>query len=462
MSQAKIPKITKGGLRTVEIYSTYSVKIKHYNHIFKDTIRVYRDAVDFLIGVCMQEWDELSQITGRLSLVNHVEHLTHKTRANPEPEYPAFDKLFYKLPSYLRRSAISEAIGKVSSYQSNHANWEAMDTATHGDAPGHPRAGYIFPAMYKDGLYIQTGEYTAMVKVFTRNTWDWLPIRLRKSDMDYISRHCKGRKACAPTLQKRGKEWFLDFPFVENVKLHDTPIREQTILAVDLGISQPATVSVMTSDGTILGRHFLRLPKEQDSLDHAVNRIKKAQQHGNRKMPRLWARVNGINRDISVKTAQFIMDTAALYHVDTIVFEHLDVRGKKRGSKKQKLHLWRKQEVQSMVTGKAHRSGMRVAHVNAWGTSRLAYDGSGRVLRGRESEHTINNYSLCEFPTGKLYHCDLNATYNIGSRYFIRELLKSLPETVRLHTGAKVPRCSKRSTCTLSDLLSLNAALLSA
>lgn len=31
----------------MQIYSTYSVKIKHYNHIFKDTVSVYRDAVDF-------------------------------------------------------------------------------------------------------------------------------------------------------------------------------------------------------------------------------------------------------------------------------------------------------------------------------------------------------------------------------------------------------------------------------
>lgn len=31
----------------MKIYSTYSVKIKHYNHIFKDTIKLYRLAVDF-------------------------------------------------------------------------------------------------------------------------------------------------------------------------------------------------------------------------------------------------------------------------------------------------------------------------------------------------------------------------------------------------------------------------------
>ena len=103
---------------------------------------------------------------------------------------------------------------------------------------------------------------------------------------------------------------------------------------------------------------------------------------------------------------------------------------------------------------------MHISRINAWGTSRLAFDGSGMVLRGKESERTEGNYSLCEFQNGKLYNCDLNATYNIGARYFIRELLKPLPATARLLVEAKVPQCSKRSTCSLSTLISLHAVLL--
>ena len=238
-------------------------------------------------------------------------------------------------------------------------------------------------------------------------------------------------------------------------------IRDRTIVAVDLGINTAATVSVMRSDGTILGRYFCRLPKETDHLMHSINRIKKAQQHGNRKTPRLWAKVKGINHDISVKTAEYITDIAVLYNADAIVFEHLDKTGKARGSKKQKLKMWRSQEVQSIVTNKAHRLKMHISHICAWGTSRLAFDGSGRVLRGKESERTAGNYSLCEFQTGKIYNCDLSASYNIGARYFIRELLKSLPEKARLRVEAKVPQCSKRSTCTFSTLINLNAVLAS-
>ena len=88
----------------------------------------------------------------------------------------------------------------------------------------------------------------------------------------------------------------------------------------------------------------------------------------------------------------------------------------------------------------------------------LAYDGSGRVLRGHDSTK-CKNYSECEFQNGKIYNCDLNAAYNIGSRYFVREILKSLPVTERQHIEAKVPGCAKRSTCTLSTLISLNGEL---
>lgn len=226
---------------------------------------------------------------------------------------------------------------------------------------------------------------------------------------------------------------------------------------ISLSKNSAATVSAMCSDGTILGRHFLKLPKEYDSLKHSVNRIKKAQQHGSRKTPKLWAKAKGINKDISVKTANFIIDIAVLYNADTIVFEHLDTKGKKRGSKKQKLHMWRSQYVQSMVTDKAHRLSMRISRVNAWGTSKLAYDGSGYVQRGKNAG--FDSYSICKFQNGKIYNCDLSASYNIGSRYYIREILKSLPVRERLELEAKVPQVSKRSTCTLSTLISLYGEL---
>ena len=247
--------------------------------------------MDYLIDVCNANWDSLLRTGSSLQRQRYIETLIHTTKDNPNPKYD-FDSKFYKMPSYLRRGAISEAVGKVSSYHSNLANWEEKPV---GRAPSYPKAGYVYPSMYRDNMFIQTDTYKAQLKVYVRNTWDWITVDLCKSDMDYIARHCKSRKQCAPTLQKRGKEWFLDFPFEENVKLCDTVVYDQTIVAVDLGINTAATISVMRSDGTILGRQFCKLSKETDHLSHSVNRIKKAQQHGNSKTPRLWVHIAKLN-----------------------------------------------------------------------------------------------------------------------------------------------------------------------
>ena len=136
-----------------------------------------------------------------------------------------------------------------------------------------------------------------------------------------------------------------------------------------------------------------------------------------------------------------------------IVFEYLEMKGKAAGKKKQKLRLWRKRDIQKLCEQQAHRTGMRVSRVCAWNTSRLAYDGTGEVIRDSE------NHSLCTFATGKRYHCDLSAAYNIGARYFIRERLKPLSATVRSSLEAKVPSVKRRTSCVYADLLLLSVEL---
>ena len=58
----------------MKIFSSYSVKIKEYNHIFKETVFIYREAVDYFIGVCAKEWDNISVIQGNLIQQQYIEH----------------------------------------------------------------------------------------------------------------------------------------------------------------------------------------------------------------------------------------------------------------------------------------------------------------------------------------------------------------------------------------------------
>ena len=440
----------------MNIFSSYKVKIKHYNHIFEQTVEIYRNAVSFFIDVCDKEWDVLEPLKN-LERCRKVEELTLQTKKNQNPKYD-FNEKFYKMPSYLRRSAINAATGCYSSYYSNLKNWEKKYI---GNKPRLQLDRNVMPTLYKDNMYIRTDDNTARIKIFHKNDWVWLDVELNYQDVKYIKNHCKFKKEYVPTLKKQGKCWYLVFPFEDKVEFQKVDIQDQVICAVDLGLNNNATCSIMQSDGTVVGRKFVNLATEKDHLEKALNRVKKAQQNGARRCPTLWKHVNDLNTDISRKTAKDIIDFAVLYNSDVIVFEHLDTQGKKKGKEKQKLALWRKQEIQKLVEHKAHILGMRISRICAWNTSKLAFDGSGKVERGTYIQNGVEkyNYSICTFQNGKQYHCDLNASYNIGARYFIREILKSDSVMRRLPSQTKDSDYGTGTTRTLSTLIRLNADL---
>ena len=206
----------------------------------------------------------------------------------------------------------------------------------------------------------------------------------------------------------------------------------------------------MRSDGTVLGRKFMNFPSEKDRMYRVLRRISRFQrEHGSAQVKSRWAYAKRLNTELGRKIAGEVTGYAEENHADVIVFEYLETKGKISGRKKQKLHLWRKRDIQKRCEHQAHRRGMRISRICAWNTSRLACDGSGTVVRDP------GNHSLCTFQNGKRYNCDLSASYNIGARYFIRELLKPLPVTERSLLEAKVPSVKRRISCVYADLREL-------
>ena len=88
-----------------------------------------------------------------------------------------------------------------------------------------------------------------------------------------------------------------------------------------------------------------------------------------------WAYAKRLNTELGRKIAGAVTGYAEENHADVIVFEYLETKGKISGRKKQKLHLWRKRDIQKRWEHQEHRSGMRISRICAWNTSRLAYDG---------------------------------------------------------------------------------------
>lgn len=446
----------------MKVTSSYQIEILSHTDM-KSTVQIYRKALTFMIDVCNQEWNDISVLDTQTRKYNFVEKLIHPTRRNPNPKHP-FDikgSAFYKFPSYLRRAVIADAIGAVSSYRSNYANWEA--NGKKGAMPTLQSNRRSMPVFYNKNMYMEDVPKNAKypngmnhddsnirwLKLYQNNDWVWVPVKLRKTDIDYINKYwgtCEDKSA--PTLEKIHNKYYLRFSFTEIVTLSEAPIREQVICAVDLGINTDAVCSIMKSNGTIIARKFINFASEKDRMIHAMNRTRcKQSKYGPKSATSLWAYVRRLNDDRAKKTASAIVAFAAQNSVDVIVMEHLDFKGcKKRGSKAQRLSMWNHGIIREKVEQKAHLLGIRIATICAWKTSAFAFDGSGSVARDD------NNHALATFTTGKQYNCDLSASYNIGARYFIRELLKSLPVTEESRVKAKVPDVGCRTSCTLSTL----------
>ena len=434
----------------MKITKSYAVKIKHFNKIFDKTIKLYSDAVWFICDVIKSEYSSIDELSNSKEKYNFIENLIHTTKDN-KAKYD-FDSHFVNFPSYYRRSAVACALGKFNSWYSNHKNWEINKQ---GKEPKLTTGYLVMPCFYKKNTFNKTDDiYVVQIKIYYNNSWDYIDIPLKHSDVNYIQKHCYSLKECAPSLVKKHKNYYLRFPYECTVKVDNK--KPNIICSVDLGVNHVAVCSIMTKEGTVLKRKFISCNREEDSLCHYLNKIKKHQKMGSKENKTLWAKVNNFNRRMSILASNEIVEFAKSNNAEVIVFEYLDIKGKIRGNKKQRLALWRKRDIQKRVELNAHCLGISVARICAYNTSRLAFDGSGQVTRDD------NNYSICTFTTGKIYNCDLSASYNIGARFFIKNIEKTLSEKKWLQLVAKVPSASKRSTCTLFSLLQLNKLLVPA
>ena len=432
-------------MRTV---SSYGVEIRKQNIPARQTMEIYRQAVGYLTEIYAQVWEELRKIPETKKRFNTAEHMVHMTKKNTARF--DFDLRFPKMPSYLRRSAIQHALGSVSSYETRLGQWK--ETGVLSGRPKLTCRNHAMPVFYRDVMYREgaEGKDEAYLKLYDGHDWKWFRVYLKRTDMEYLRKKWSGKEASAPTLERKHHKYFLRFSYTEEVTVSKTAVKEQVICSVDLGINTDAVCSIMRADGTILGRKFINFSSDKDHLYHVLGRIRRFQrEHSSRQVQSRWDYAKRLNMELSRKIAAEITRYAAEYQVDVIVFEYLEMQGKISGKKKQKLHLWRKRDIQKLCEDRAHRNGIRVSRVSARNTSRLACDGSGAVVRNQE------NHSLCTFRTGKQYNCDLSASYNIGARYFIRELLKPLPETERSSLEAKVPAVKRRTSCVYADLRKL-------
>ena len=253
---------------SMEITSSYGVEIRKVNVPVSLTYRIYREAVRVLALFYDTVWEELSAITDRKERFNHAEHLVHGTKKN-RAVYD-FDSLFPKMPSYLRRSAITHALGAVSSYRTRFAQWE--EGGKEGKPPVLGERTHAMPVFYRKNMYEKGEGDMASLKLYNGKDWVWVKARLLHTDMEY--------------LRKGG----------------------QRICAVDLGLNSDAACSIMEADGTVCARKFINFADDKDRLWKVLDRIRKmCRDHGPKSTGGLWKYAVRCNGELSKKTAAAIV-----------------------------------------------------------------------------------------------------------------------------------------------------------
>lgn len=445
---------------------SYGIKLTNIpmasHRVIEKTISVYNEACEYIANVVYTEWSQVSIETTLKYREHIVENLIHATKNNPTPKYKDFDTKFYKFPSYLRRCAIDSAIGSVSSYISNLENYEndRYYKISNGMKFKKKRPEFNpklnkFPTLFRNNMFNRLDRNTVEIKLFKNNDWVWVKCGLRNQDVKYIENTCVNMKELAPTLEKSGTGYKLRFTFEKKVDFKQvSSIYDRKILSVDLGVNTSAVCSVVDGNGTVLGRKFVDMPREKDLMYRLINRVSKLQrQSGSKaKLKKIWIKIENLKKEITNKVSHMILSFAMEQNVDVIVFERLGImklRGYGAKKNRRKIHHWNKKTIIKKVCAKAHTVGIRYSVVNPRNTSALAFDGSGNVVRDK------NNASLCTFTTGKRYNTDLNASYNIAARYFIREYQKSASESKWSKVLAKAPELSSRINTTLASLINL-------
>ena len=123
------------------IHTSYSVRLgQGFGKILSDTSDLYRRAVGFYIEVMLALPDTFAMCNNNLAAVRTFEPLTVISPRHNDVRYD-FSTAFPKFPAYLRRAAIAEAFGLVSSYQSNLKRWK--DNGRKKKAPSRPIAGLL-------------------------------------------------------------------------------------------------------------------------------------------------------------------------------------------------------------------------------------------------------------------------------------------------------------------------------
>ena len=354
-----------------------------------------------------------------------VESLCHPTMHRPVVRYPALSRILGKMPSYLRRAAIEAAYGAVSSFLSNYSNWLDAGVVDGERRPRPPQLGLtnVFPSLYGGNMIlVGAGIETVQVKLLQADgRWRFSKPFAVKGKFKRLLPQANKLDLCPALMQQGAKVW-LSCPvkvkpprYISNKAFAASAHR---VCAVDVGINTAATAAIVVSTRTVIARKFFTCGRHNDRRDALGKVIAEKQRQSGRAVkgephcPTLYNRIAGISKAAARELASSISTFAVQHGAKAVVIEDLKGWRPKGPSKAQRkrFHRFQHRALVRCLTYKAQEAGLRLLEVYARGTSRWAYDGSGKVSR------SSTNASLATFASGKRYHADLNGALNIAAR----------------------------------------------
>ncbi len=241
------------------------------------TVAEYRHFLKPLVLIGYWNWEKLSQLTSN-ERVNTLEKLIHRTTDNPNPKYYwYFQKAssnhpsFRKFPSYLRRAAIQDALGIVSSFVTRWDSWQRGERKHKLDKP--PKLTSMcnsYPALYKGQQVKYHSNFAGVeLKIWHGTDWVWmenLPVRKHGK-----SRHTRdGAKLLSGSFIANKRNVHLSMP----VEINPHPLPDSDyVCAIDIGINTTATCSIVGSYGTVKARKFINPARDIDRRDQRSSAI---------------------------------------------------------------------------------------------------------------------------------------------------------------------------------------------
>lgn len=393
---------------------------KYQLSVLKNTVAIYRDMVRRLISIINLRWAEIAAIEAKQ---RYVEQLFHQTKDNPNPKFGKFFGLgtrLYKFPSYLRRAAINDAIGHVSSFRTRYKEWQGGIRKRKTAKP--PRLNTscgVYPDLYKNQCIKISANYSqAEIKVYKNNDWSWETFKIASLSRRHL---IPKAKQLSPTLVVKNGTASLSVPYwIPKAKIDQT----DRYCGVDIGLNTTAVCSIVDEFGFVHARKFIHDGKSLDKRDKHLARIRRKARL-TKKLHKGFAKLHyrkasNINKNIANQTAKQIINFAVVNNATTVVIENLSnwkpKGGKRKSSLKQRFHGWVKSAIADRLEQLGQEYGIKIITVYARGTSSFAYDGTGKVKRDKD------NYALGSFTTKKRYAIDLSASYNIAARHIAHKL----------------------------------------